>query len=77
MATERALELSGKTVTAAAPMSGPYALEVAGCGTATLAPPRYRRDAFSFFPPLVLSTGPKPQAVVAFSRANITKSSSR
>ncbi len=27
MATERALELSGKTVTAAAPMSGPYALE--------------------------------------------------
>ena len=59
------------------PSSGPYALEVAGCGTATLAPPRYRRDAFSFFPPLVLSTGPKPQAVVAFSRANITKSSSR
>jgi hypothetical protein len=27
MATERALELAGKTVTAAAPMSGPYALE--------------------------------------------------
>jgi hypothetical protein len=27
MATERALELSGQTVTAAAPMSGPYALE--------------------------------------------------
>jgi hypothetical protein len=30
MATERALELAGKTVTAAAPMSGPYALEAFG-----------------------------------------------
>ena len=48
--------------------SGPYVLEISGCTTAALAPPRYRRDAFSFFPPLVLSTSPKPQAVVAFSR---------
>jgi hypothetical protein len=30
MATERALELAGKTVTAAGPMSGPYALEAFG-----------------------------------------------
>jgi hypothetical protein len=30
MATERALEVAGKTVTAAAPMSGPYALEAFG-----------------------------------------------
>jgi hypothetical protein len=53
---------------ALAPSPGPYTLDVAGCGTGALAPPRYRRDAFSLFPPLELSTSPKPQAVVAFGR---------
>jgi hypothetical protein len=56
---------------------GDYEIRVTGCSTTTLAPPRYRVDAFSPFAPLWLTTAPAAEAIDVFTAAPSETSATR